>query len=153
MPKTVYYAAIGPELGVFDIDVDEAALTRCGAVTLPANIQYAWPHPSRRYLYVASSNGGPRVAGDKHFATALAVAPATGSLRPHGDSVALPSRPIHLSVDRSGEYLLTAYNNPSHITVHRLNADGSIGARSRSRKSWTPESTRIRSSPRRRTVW
>lgn len=128
MTKTVYYAAIGPELGVFDIDVDEAALTRCGAVTLPANIQYAWPHPSRRYLYVASSNGGPRVAGDKHFATALAVAPATGSLRPHGDSVALPSRPIHLSVDRSGEYLLTAYNNPSHITVHRLNADGSIGA-------------------------
>jgi len=128
MTKTVYYAAIGPELGVFDIDVDEAALTRCGAVTLPANIQYAWPHPSRRYLYVASSNGGPRVAGDKHFATALAVAPATGSLRPHGDSAALPSRPIHLSVDRSGEYLLTAYNNPSHITVHRLNADGSIGA-------------------------
>src|SRR6185437_3307380 len=128
MTKTVYYAAIGPELGVFDIDVDEAALTRCGAVTLPANIQYAWPHPSRRYLYVASSNGGPRVAGDKHFATALAVDPATGSLRPHGDSAALPSRPIHLSVDRSGEYLLTAYNNPSHITVHRLNADGSIGA-------------------------
>ena len=128
MTKTVYYAAIGPELGVFDIDVDEAALTRYGAVTLPANIQYAWPHPSRRYLYVASSNGGPRVAGDKHFATALAVAPATGSLRPHGDSAALPSRPIHLSVDRSGEYLLTAYNNPSHITVHRLNADGSIGA-------------------------
>lgn len=128
MTKTVYYAAIGPELGVFDIDVDEAALTRCGAVTLPANIQYAWPHPSRRYLYVASSNGGPRVAGDKHFATALAVAPATGGLRPHGDSAALPSRPIHLSVDRSGEYLLTTYNNPSHITVHRLNADGSIGA-------------------------
>jgi 6-phosphogluconolactonase len=128
MTKTVYYAAIGPELGVFDIDVDEAALTRCGAVTLPANIQYAWPHPSRRYLYVASSNGGPRVAGDKHFATALAVDPATGGLRPHGDSAALPSRPIHLSIDRSGEYLLTAYNNPSHITVHRLNADGSIGA-------------------------
>jgi 6-phosphogluconolactonase (cycloisomerase 2 family) len=128
MTKTVYYAAIGPELGVFDIDVDEAALTRRGAVTLPANIQYAWPHPSRRYLYVASSNGGPRVAGDKHFATALAVDPATGSLRPHGVSAALPSRPIHLSIDRSGEYLLTAYNNPSHITVHRLNADGSIGA-------------------------
>ncbi len=128
MTKTVYYAAIGPELGLFDIDVDEAALTRRGAVTLPANIQYGWPHPSRRHLYVASSNGGPRVAGDKHFATALAVDPATGSLRPHGVSAALPSRPIHLSVDRSGEYLLTAYNNPSHITVHRLNADGSIGA-------------------------
>lgn len=128
MAKTVYYAAVGPELGVFDVDVGSTALKRRGAVTLPANVQYAWPHPSRRHLYVASSNGGPRVAGDKHFASALAIDPATDSLRPHGAAVALPSRPIHLSVDRSGEYVLTAYNNPSHITVHRLNADGSIGA-------------------------
>jgi 6-phosphogluconolactonase (cycloisomerase 2 family) len=128
MTKTVYYAAIGAELGVFDIDVDGAALARRSAVTLPANVQYAWPHPLRRYLYVASSNGGPRVVGDKHFASALTIDPATGSLRPHGEAAALPSRPIHLSVDRRGEYLLTAYNNPSHVTVHRLNADGSIGA-------------------------
>ncbi|MFZ3354996.1 MAG: beta-propeller fold lactonase family protein [Xanthobacteraceae bacterium] len=128
MTKTVYYAAIGPELGVFDVDVDAVTLTRHGAVTLPANIQYAWPHPSRRNLYVASSNGGPRAVGDRHFASALAIDPATGSLRPHGEAAALPSRPIHLSVDRNGEYLLTAYNNPSHITVHHLNADGSISA-------------------------
>jgi 6-phosphogluconolactonase len=127
MTKTVYYTAIGSELGVFDVDVDAGALARRSAVTLPANIQYAWPHPSRRHLYVASSNGGPRVVGDRHFASALAIDPATGSLRPHGEAAALPSRPIHLSVDRRGAYLLTAYNNPSHITVHRLNADGSIG--------------------------
>lgn len=128
MTQTVYYASIGPELRVFDVEADAAALARRGAVMLPANIQYAWPHPSRRHLYVASSNGGPRVVGDKHFASALTIDPATGSLRPHGEGVALPSRPIHLSVDRRGEYLLTAYNNPSHITVHRINADGSIGA-------------------------
>jgi 6-phosphogluconolactonase len=128
MTKTVYYSAIGPELSVFDIDADAGTLERRGAAMLPANIQYAWPHPSRRHLYVASSNGGPRVAGDKHFASALTIDPATGNLRPRGEAAALPSRPIHLSIDRRGEYLLTAYNNPSHITVHRLNADGSIGA-------------------------
>lgn len=127
MTKPVYYAAIGPELAVFDIDVDDAALARRGAVTLPANVQYAWPHSSRRHLYVASSNGGPRVAGDKHFASAFVIDPATGDLQPHGEAAELPSRPIHLSVDRRGEYLLTAYNNPSQITVHRLNGDGSIG--------------------------
>jgi len=128
MAKTVYYASIGPELGVFDVDVDAGALARRSATTLPANIQYAWPHPSRRHLYVASSNGGPRVTGDRHFASALKIDPTTGSLQPHGEVAALPSRPIHLSVDRRGEYLLTAYNSPSHVTVHRLNADGSIGA-------------------------
>jgi 6-phosphogluconolactonase len=126
--KTVYYASVGPALTLYDIDVETAALTRRGAVTLPANIQYAWPHPSRRTLYVVSSNGGPGIPGDKHFASALAIDPATGALRLHGDPAALPSRPIHASVDARGEYLLTAYNNPSNVTVHRLNADGTVGA-------------------------
>lgn len=128
MTGTVYYASVGPELHAFDVDIDAGALARRGMVTLPASIQYAWAHPSRHYLYVASSNGGPRVAGDRHFASALKIDPITGNLRPHGELAALPSRPIHLSVDRRGEYLLTAYNNPSHITVHRLNADGTIGS-------------------------
>jgi 6-phosphogluconolactonase len=124
--KTVYYASIGPELTLYDID--GAALTKRGAVTLPANIQYAWPHPSRRYLYAVSSNGGPQVTGDTHRANALTIDQATGALQLHGAAAALPSRPIHCSVDAEGQYLLTAYNNPSNVTVHRLNADGTIGA-------------------------
>jgi 6-phosphogluconolactonase (cycloisomerase 2 family) len=97
-------------------------------VTLPANIQYAWPRPSKRFLYVVSSNGGPGIAGDEHFASALAIDAASGALRLHGDPAPLPSRPIHASVDGSGDYLLIAYNNPSNLTVHRLNADGTVGA-------------------------
>lgn len=128
MAKTVYYASVGPALTLYDIDIDGAALARRGTVTLPANIQYAWPHPSRRYLYVVSSNGGPGLAGDTHCANALAIETATGALRPHGPAASLPSRPIHASVDASGAYLFTAYNNPSNVTVHRLNADGTIGA-------------------------
>jgi 6-phosphogluconolactonase len=127
--KTVYYASVGPLLKIFDVDVDGAQLRERGAVTLPANIQYAWPHPLRRYLYVVSSNGGPGVPGDKHFANAFAVDAATGGLCPHGDPAALASRPIHASLDRSGAYLLTAYNDPSGLTVHRISSDGKIGAR------------------------
>jgi 6-phosphogluconolactonase len=128
MAIPVYYASIGPELFVYDVDIDSAALTRHGTVMLPANVQYAWPHPSRSHLYAVSSNGGPGVAGDEHYANALAIDPTTGNLQLHGAAAALPSRPIHVSVDRSGEYLLTAYNDPSNITVHRLNSDGTIGA-------------------------
>jgi len=127
--KTVYYASTGPELTLYDIDVEGAALAKRGSVMLPANIQYVWPHPTRRYLYAVSSNGGPGgLVGDTHRANALIVDPATGALRLHGAAVALPSRPIHASVDASGAFLLTAYNSPSHVTVHRLNADGTIGA-------------------------
>jgi len=127
--KTVYCASIGPELIAHDIDVDGAALLRRSAATLPVNIQYVWPHPSQRTLYAVSSNGGPGgVVGDTHRANALTIDPSTGALRHHGAAAVLPSRPIHTSVDRHGQYLFTAYNSPSHITVHRLNADGSIGA-------------------------
>jgi 6-phosphogluconolactonase len=127
MAKTVYYASIGPELASLDMDIEAATLTKRSAVMLPANVQYVWPHPSRRLLYAVSSNGGPGIAGDKHYANALAIDPESGALRPHGAAAALPSRPIHCSVDRSGAYLLIAYNDPSHVTVHRLNTDGSIG--------------------------
>ena len=128
MPKTICYACIGPELYLYDVDTDGAALSKRGAITLPANIQYAWPHPSRSYLYAVSSNGGPGLAGDKHYASALLMDPATGALQLHGTVAALPSRPIHVSVDATGAYLLTAYNDPSNVTVHRLNGDGTIGA-------------------------
>jgi 6-phosphogluconolactonase (cycloisomerase 2 family) len=128
MSKTVYYSSVGAVLTLYDVDVEQAALMQRSTVTLPANIQYAWPHPSRRFLYVVSSTGGPGLAGDKHYASTLAIDPATGALRPHGDPAALPSRPIHASVDANGRYLLVAHNAPSAITVHRINADGTLGA-------------------------
>ena len=126
--KTVLYASTGPQLDLYDIDFGDAALEKRAKVTLPANVQYAWLHPSRRWFYVVSSNGGPGVAGDRHWASAFGVEPATGILQPHGEAVALPSRPLHVSVDRSGGFLLIAYNNPSGVTVHRLAPDGTIGA-------------------------
>jgi 6-phosphogluconolactonase len=55
--------------------------------------------------------------------------PASGALAPHGEPRNLPSRPIHASVDMAGEYLLTAYNDPSALTVHRINRDGTLGER------------------------
>lgn len=127
-PKPAYYASVGPLLKLYEVDVEGAQLHEHGAVTLPANIQYAWPHPSRRTLYVVSSSGGPGISGDKHFANAFTIDPATGRLHPLGEPAALPSRPIHASIDRSGGYLLTAYNDPSGLTVHRIGSDGSIGA-------------------------
>ena len=125
--KTVFYSSTGPDLTLYDIDVDGAALAKRSTTALPANIQYAWPHPSRQYFYVVSSNGGPGVAGDKHYANAFLLDPASGALKAHGEPQMLPSRPIHTSVDQAGEYLLTAYNDPSSLTVHRIARDGTLG--------------------------
>ena len=128
MSKAVFYQAIGPELTRYDIDVGNAALQKRDAVSTPgANIQYAWPHPSKRYLYIVSSDGGPGIIpGKRHIASVFRI-DGSGALSPHGEPAPLPSRPIHCCVDRSGSYLLTAFNFPSGITVHRIRPDGTIG--------------------------
>jgi 6-phosphogluconolactonase len=128
--KNVFYSAVGPELTAYGVDVDSATLFKQGTVSLPANVQYAWRHPKKRYLYVVSSSGGPAagdVTGSVHTANAFAIDRANGALKPHGETVKLATRPIHASVDMSGKYLLVAYNNPSNLTVHRINTDGTIG--------------------------
>lgn len=128
--KTVFYASVGPELTLYDIDVDGGTLTKRNSVTVPANVQYVWPHPSKRYLYVVSSDGGSGTAGARgstHRANAFRIDPTSGALAAHGEALSLPSRPIHASVDANGEYLLTSYNNPSNVTVHRIKNDGTLG--------------------------
>ena len=128
-----FYASVGPLLKLYNLDVATAELTPVNSVTLPANVQYAWPHPSRKFLYVAASNGQPgsgpmgAVGADKnHYVMAFTVG-ADGALTPHGEHRLLPARPLHISTDHTGAFLFIAYNVPSRVTVHRLNKDGSIG--------------------------
>ena len=135
--RGVLYAATGAELTQYDVDPAGASLKKRNSVRLPANVQYAWPHPSGEYLYVAWSDGGAAAAapgtavvprGKLHGLSAFRIDPRSGALQPIGQPVSLPSRPIHLSVDISGTHVLVAYNDPSGVTVHQLKADGTIGA-------------------------
>jgi 6-phosphogluconolactonase len=126
--KVALYASVGSTLTHYDVDVQGAELSRRGAVTLPANVQYAWPHASRQYLYVASSNSAPGlggVVGDTHHVSAFRL-DASGALTPHGNPIPLPSRPIHLTTDMPSEYVLVAFNNPSAIRVYRINRDATL---------------------------
>src|SRR5258706_4080107 len=128
-----FYASVGPKLMLYGLDLAAASLTPVGNIALPANVQYAWPHPSRKFLYVVASNTQPgsgpmgAVGVDKnHYALAF-KAGADGRLTPHGEPRLLPSRPLHVSTDYRGTFLFIAYNVPSRVTVHPLNVDGSIG--------------------------
>jgi 6-phosphogluconolactonase len=133
--KVVLYAAVGAELTQYDVDVDGAALIKRGSLTLPANVQEASQHPSKRYLYVAWSNGGPSnlppdsaaPSGSQHGLSAFRIDSTSGALLPYGQPASLPSRPIHLTTDIPGTHVLAAYNDPSGITVHRIEPDGTIG--------------------------
>src|SRR5919197_4119095 len=127
--KVALYANVGADLTHYDVDVAGAELIRRETVTLPAGVQYAWPHASRRYLYVASSSSAPGYGtqGTEHHVTALAIDPSTGALTPHGAAIRLPTRPIHISTDIPSENILVAFNNPSAVRVYRINKDFTPG--------------------------
>jgi len=127
--KAALYANVGPDLTRYDIDLANAELIKRETVTLPAGVQYAWPHASRRYLYVASSSSasGYGPAGTEHHVSALGIDPATGALSAYGAPIRLPTRPIHMSTDIPSEHILVAFNNPSAVRVYRVNKDFTPG--------------------------
>ena len=123
------YASVGAELTQYNMDTDAATLTRRGTVSLPANVQYVWPHASRRHLYVATSDSasGMGQSGSTHHVTAFRIDRASGALSPHGAPIRLPTRPIHMATDIPSEYILVAFSNPAAIRVYRINADATPG--------------------------
>src|SRR6202045_3461071 len=131
--KVALYANVGAELTHYDVDVAGAELIKRETVTLPAGVQYAWPHVSRRYLYVATSSSAPGygTAGTEHHITASRIDPASGALTPHGAPIRLPARPIHINTDIPSEYILVAFNNPSAVRVYRINKDFTPGEEKR----------------------
>jgi 6-phosphogluconolactonase len=132
--RVALYAGMGEELITFSIDVERATLGRQSSLMLPGFVQEAWASPGGTFLYVAWSNGGSSYAGsgveprgDRHGITAFRV-DARGALSQHGPPAPLRSRPIHITGDGPGRYLLVAYSDPSGVSVHAINADGSVGA-------------------------
>lgn len=129
MPTT-FYQSVGDRLTQWDVDVEAATLTPRGSITLPSKVQYVWPHPSGKFLYVSTSDaasGNTPNPGSVHRLCALAIGP-NGELSHHGTPASLPQRPIHHSLDAAGRYALTCYNTPSNLTVHRINDDGTVGS-------------------------
>jgi 6-phosphogluconolactonase (cycloisomerase 2 family) len=111
------YAGVGEELIAFGLDVERATLTRQTSL-----------------LYVAWSNGGASYAGsgveprgDRHGITVFRIG-ADGALHEHGASAPLRSRPIHITGDGPGRHLLVAYNDPSGVSIHTIDSDGSVGS-------------------------
>jgi len=128
--KLALYANVGPELTHYDVDVGALTLTRRATVSCPANVQYVWPHASRRFLYAATSDSasGMGPAGTRHHVTGFRIDPDSGALSQHGQSVPLPHRPIHMATDRDSGHVLVAFNNPPSLRVYRINPDGTPGA-------------------------
>src|SRR6058998_3302706 len=143
--EVALYANVGADLTHYDVDAPGAALTKRATVTLPAGVQYAWPHVSRRYLYVATSSSasGYGPAGTEHHVTAFRIDPASGALTKHGEAIRLPTRPIHMTTDIPSENILVAFNNPSALRVYRINKDFTPGNEGTPTKAEDPGALKV----------
>ena len=135
--KTELYAAIGPELVQYDLDLNAATLTKRSSVNVPEDIQEGAvlkTEQSQEYLYVAWSDGGP-VNGvippgphDHHGINAFGIDPASGVLLSDGAPAKLPARPVFITADTSGTHILAASPIPSSLNVIKILPDGTLGA-------------------------
>ena len=100
-----FYSGVGGQLTHYEVDFGAATLAKRAAVTLPGGIQYAWPHPGRRYLYVATSSGAVGIAPvagyppNQHYLAAFRVTPSRHS------STVIPNRVAAMFMARSSEVI------------------------------------------------
>lgn len=77
------YAGVGADLTQYDLDIENATLMKRRSITLPGNIQYAWPHPSRKYLYVTWGDAAQAQQG----VSALSIERTSGAVHSVGQPV------------------------------------------------------------------
>jgi 6-phosphogluconolactonase len=117
------HLSIGADLILYRVGRDDLSLIEVSRLTLPAPVQYVWPHPTRNLLYVASSNRSISKADDLHMLSTVQLDDLGGAMRNIGEAP-LPTRPIHLTVNGAGDTLLVAYNAPALLTVHAIDPNG-----------------------------
>lgn len=126
------YASLGEQLLHYYLDTRTGTLeVRSNPLILPANLQFAVPDPKGDFLYTVVSNAGSGTLGKKgnnHQLGVIRINPCDGSLSTWGEPVSLPERPIHLTLDLNGEYVLTVFNQSGSLGVHNINEKGGIGS-------------------------
>ena len=129
MTVVAVFNSVGDVVTRWDLDVGSATLRQRASLKMPSVVQYAAPDRTGNYLYVATSDserGSMSINGNRHFLTALKIDDAAG-MSFHGEPAKLRQRAVHNSVDQEGRYALTCYSAPSHVTVHSIAADGTLG--------------------------
>ncbi|CAH2798129.1 MAG: hypothetical protein CPDRYMAC_4746 [uncultured Paraburkholderia sp.] len=131
MLDTDFLSAVGDTITTWHVDVEAARLSPFSRLELGTAVQYAWRHPWwLPLLYVALSDRFSR-GGDHHAMAVLGIDSSSGALSEPIQFLLLDNRPVHLTVNRRGSLLTIAYNEPSEVSLHRLEQDGRISENNR----------------------
>ena len=120
---TYMYISLQQEdrISLYVVDPDTGALRRRTEFPLPGMPAPMAVDPLKRFLFV-----GRRRPGEFGLSS-FSIDRGTGRLALL-NSVGLEGDPVHISTDRIGNYLLSAYYYQARAGVHRFNADGELDA-------------------------
>jgi 6-phosphogluconolactonase len=116
----------GKGIYVFRMDVSSGSLEQCGLTEGVQNPSFLAFHPSRRFLYAVNElkefEGATTGA-----ASAFSMDPDTGELGFLNSKATHGTDPCHLTVDRTGRYVLVANFMSGSVCVLPIREDGSLG--------------------------
>jgi 6-phosphogluconolactonase len=107
-------------------DTSTGALSKPELAGETVNPSFVAIHPSRKYLYAVGETG--EFNGRKTGAvSAFKIDIATGKLDLLNRASSMGSGPCHVTVDRTGKYVLTANYGSGNAAVIAIKEDGSLG--------------------------
>jgi 6-phosphogluconolactonase len=109
------------EIRIFQLDMQTGALAPRGSAPSGPNPDYIAFHPSGKYLYAINEVPAGRVV-------AFSIDAATGALTRLNDAPSGGNGPAHLSVHKSGNWVLTANYASGHAAALPIMPDGRVGA-------------------------
>ena len=116
----------GEGIYVYRLDVSSGSLERCGLAEGVLNPSYLAFHPSHRFLYAVNElkefEGAPTGA-----VSAFSMDPDSGELRFLNNKPSHGTDPCHLTVDKTGRYVLVANFMSGSVCVLPIREDGSLG--------------------------
>ena len=122
MPRYLYVALQQDDrIDRYSVDPETGVLSKQAETALAGMPAPLAADPARRFLFA-----GRRKAGEFGLSS-FAIELGTGGLAPI-NHVPLEGDPTHISVDRSGNYLLSAYYYQARVGVHGFGPDGAQNA-------------------------
>lgn len=121
-----HVAAKSEGIYLIRMDPTTGALTHVSMMPGVDNPSFVTVHPSGRYLYAVNEVGDfdGRSSG---AVSAFAIDQSSGALTFLNQEPTDGAAPCHLSVDATGRYVLCANYTGGSVSLHPLNADGSLG--------------------------
>ncbi len=114
---------------VYRFDPDTGKTDAIGLVAETANPSFLAVDPNNKYLYAANETDNFK-GGHTGAVSAFAVNRATGGLTLLQQVSSLGADPAHLSLDKTGRYLLVANYTSGNIAAFPIESDGRLGPHS-----------------------